>query len=41
MHLEFLTKKLEKKLELELRTLRNPGIWYLEKSGSPVYRIQL
>ncbi len=32
--MEFGTKKLEKTWNLAPKTLRKPGIWYLEKSGN-------
>ncbi len=39
--MEFGTKNLEKTWNLGPKTLRNPGIWYLEKSGNPVYTIAI
>ncbi len=38
-YLEFGTKKLEKTWNLGPKTLRKPGIWYLEKSGNPAILI--
>ncbi len=34
--LEFGTKNVEKIWNLGPKTLRKPGIWYLEKGGKPV-----
>ncbi len=35
-YLEFGTKKLEKTWNFGQKTMRKPGIWYLEKSRNPV-----